>query len=72
MWLFDRREPCIHLPNHAAIQDCQKQQKAEYTDWEKQTKDRYPSPPPRLNGADDKLPMNCFKRESTGEKICAN
>lgn len=33
---------------------------------------RYPSPPPRLNGADDKLPMNCFKRESTGEKLCAN
>ncbi len=65
-------QSCVNLPNHAAIQECQKQQKAEYTDWEKQMKDRYPPSPPRLNGADDKLPMNCFIRESTGEKICAN
>jgi hypothetical protein len=70
--LIGRREPCINLPNHAAIQECQQQQKTEHTDWEKQMKERYPSPPPRLNGPDDKLPMNCFKRESTGEKICAN
>ncbi|CAN1502575.1 hypothetical protein [Limnohabitans sp. B9-3] len=67
-------QSCVNLPNHAAIQDCQTKQKAQGQEWEKEMKDRYryPSPPPKLNGADDKLPMNCFKRESTGEKICAN
>jgi len=69
--LIRQRENCKSLPNHAATQECQKQQKMEYTDWQSQMKDRYDSPL-RLDGADPKLPMNCFKRESTGEQVCAN
>ena len=65
-------ENCVTLSTHAAIQACQARQKAEYKDWEKQIIDRYAPPPPRLNGEVLKLPMNCFKREATGEQVCAN
>jgi hypothetical protein len=60
------------LPNHAAIQECQTLQKAQGEEWAKQMKYQYPSPPPRLNSPEIKPPMNCFKRESTGEQVCAN
>jgi hypothetical protein len=69
--LIGRRESCIHLPNHAAIQECQKQQKAEYTDWQRQMKNR-DELPPRLDGTEPKPPLTCYKRESTGEQVCAN
>jgi hypothetical protein len=62
----------VTLSTHAAIQECQARQKAEYKDWEKQINDRYAPPPPRLNGEVPKQPMNCFKREATGEQVCAN
>jgi hypothetical protein len=64
-------QSCVNLPNHGAIQDCQIRQKAEYKDWQKQMKNRSESPS-RSDGANPKLPMNCFKRESTGEQVCAN
>jgi hypothetical protein len=63
---------CNSLPDHAAVQECQKRGQAEWREWEKQMKDRYLPMPPRLNGVDTKLPMNCFKREPTGEQVCAN
>ena len=62
---------CVNLPNHGAIQECQIRQKIEYEDWQKQMKSRNESPP-RLDGAEPKPSMNCFKRESTGERVCAN
>ncbi len=63
---------CETLSTHEAVQDCQKRGKAEGQEWDRQMKERYAPPPPRLNSAEAKLPLNCFKRESTGEKICAN
>jgi hypothetical protein len=63
---------CIKLPNHEAIQECQAQEKAQGQAWEKQMKEHVAPPPPRLNGVEKKPPMNCFKRESTGEQVCAN
>jgi hypothetical protein len=65
-------QSCVNLPNHAAIQECQEQQKAQGREWQQQIKDRYAPMPPRLNGVEIKSPMNCFKRESTGEQVCAN
>jgi hypothetical protein len=44
----------------------------EEREWQKQIKERYAPMPPRLNGIEPKPPMNCFKRESTGEQVCAN
>ena len=70
--LIRSREDCKAQLTHAAIQECQARQKAEYKDWEKQIIDRYAPPPPRLNGEVPKQPMNCFKREATGEQVCAN
>jgi hypothetical protein len=63
---------CETLSTHEAVQECQKRGKAEGQEWERQMKERDAPPPPRLNSAENKLPINCFKRESTGEKICAN
>jgi hypothetical protein len=63
---------CVTLPNHVAIQDCQVQQKAQGQEWEKQMKERYAPLPPRLNSVETKPLMNCYKRESTGEQVCAN
>ena len=70
--LIGSRENCVNLSTHAAIQECQARQKAEYKDWEKQSNDRYQTPSLRLNGEISKSPMNCFKREATGEQFCAN
>jgi hypothetical protein len=63
---------CLRLPNHVAIQDCQVQQKAQGLEWERQLKERYAPPTTRLNSLEAKSFMNCFKRKSTGEQICAN
>jgi hypothetical protein len=63
---------CDTLSTHEAVQECQKRGKVEGQEWGKQMKERYAPAPPRLNSAEEKLPLNCFKRESTGEKICAN
>jgi len=60
------------LSDHAAVQECQKRGQAEGREWAKQMKDRYTHPPLQLNGAETKPLMNCFKRESTGEQLCAN
>jgi hypothetical protein len=65
-------QSCVNLPNHAAIQECQEQQKAQGREWQQQMKDRYAPIPPRLNSVEIKSTMNCFKRESTGEQVCAN
>jgi hypothetical protein len=70
--LIRHREDCKSLPTHAAVQECQAHQRAEYKDWQKQSNDRYETPPLRLNGEASKPPMNCFKREATGEQVCAN
>jgi hypothetical protein len=63
---------CNSLSDHAAVQECQKRGQAEGREWEKQMKERYAPTSPRLNNAEIKPPMNCFKRESTGEQVCAN
>jgi hypothetical protein len=55
-----------------AIQDCQVQQKAQGLEWERQLKERYAPLTIRLNSLEAKSFMNCFKRKSTGEQICAN
>jgi hypothetical protein len=70
--LIRQRENCKNLPNHAMTQECQAHQRAEYKDWEKQMNERYAPMPSGLNGVTTKPPMNCFKRESTGEQVCAN
>lgn len=58
---------CVTLPNHEAIQECQILQKAQGEELRKQMKSL-----PRLNSSEAKSPMNCFKRELTGEQVCAN
>ena len=59
---------CVNLPNHVAIQECQSKQKAQGAEWANQDK----TPLPRFNGPETRPPMNCFKRESTAEQVCAN
>ena len=67
---------CRYLTDHAAIQECQKRGQLEKREWEKLMKERAAPPPlstpPRLDSAEIKPPLNCFKRESTGELVCAN
>jgi hypothetical protein len=65
-------QSCVNLPDHASAQDCQSRQQAQGREWEKQMKERYAPLQPRLNGLEVKTPLNCFKRESTGEQVCAN
>jgi hypothetical protein len=63
---------CDALPDHAAVQECQQRGKVAAREWEKQMKERYAPGSFRLNRAETKPPINCFKRESTGEQVCAN
>ncbi|PUE27696.1 hypothetical protein B9Z39_08055 [Limnohabitans sp. JirII-29] len=63
---------CDKLPEHAAVQECLKRDKAEYEEWVKQMKSRYPAAVFQPHDAERKPPSNCFKREATGEQICAN
>ena len=63
---------CDSLTDHAAVQECQQRGKAESREWQKQMNERYAPAQPRLKGVETKPPMNCFKRESTGEQVCAN
>ena len=63
---------CVLLPTHAAVQECQTRERAEVREWSQQMEKRYVTPPPRLNGIETKAPMNCFKRDATGEQVCAN
>ena len=63
---------CVLLPNHAAVQECQALERAEVREWGQQMQKRYVPPPPRFNEIENKSPMNCFKRASTGEQVCAN
>jgi hypothetical protein len=63
---------CDSLTDHAAVQECQQRGKAESREWQKKIQERNASMPPRLNGVESKLPINCFKRETTGEQVCAN
>ena len=63
---------CVLLPNHAAVQECQALERAEVREWSQQMEKRYVPPPPRFNESENKSPMNCFKRDATGEQVCAN
>jgi hypothetical protein len=63
---------CDSLLDHAAIQECLKRGQAQGQEWEKQIKERYFPAAPKLNDSENKPPLNCFKRESTGEQVCAN
>ncbi len=63
---------CDSLTDHAAVQECQQRGKVESREWQKKIQERNASMPLRLNGAESKLPINCFKRKSTGEQVCAN
>jgi hypothetical protein len=63
---------CDKLPEHAAVQECLKRGKAEYDEWTQQMKSRDPSAVLQPNDAEKKPPINCFKREATGEQVCAN
>jgi hypothetical protein len=62
---------CDSLTDHAAVQECQERGQAEAREWAKQMKERYAPPPSHLNEM-EKPALNCFKRESTGEQVCAN
>lgn len=63
---------CNSLLDHIAIQECIKHGQVEGQEWEKQIKERYFPAAPKFNGEENKAPSNCFKRESTGEQVCAN
>ncbi|WP_310644878.1 hypothetical protein [Limnohabitans sp.] len=63
---------CDSLLDHAAIQECIKRGQAQGQEWDKQIKERYFPAAPKLNGQENKTLLNCFKRESTGEQVCAN
>ena len=63
---------CDSLLDHAAVQECIKRGQAQGQEWEKQIKERYFPAAPKLNGPENRAPLNCFKRESTSEQVCAN
>jgi hypothetical protein len=63
---------CDSLPDHQSVQECQKLGQAQSKEWQKQMEERYAPGSFRLNRAETKPPINCFKRESTGEQVCAN
>ncbi len=63
---------CDSLLDHAAIQECMKRGQAQGQEWEKQIKERYFPTAPKLNDTENRPRLNCFKRGSTGEQVCAN
>lgn len=63
---------CVNLPDHAAVQACQMHQQAQGQEWAQHRQERNASDTPRLSDTEIKPTLNCFKREFTGELVCAN